>query len=154
MLAVSSGRRQIAGRSPSHQLEELGHDARAALSLMQIGEFEDRRSHRLVAGPGKPIEQLPLDRRQPRIVGRQPVARAAHQAHRPLGDRARSTLSSISGRGTHEPAPSCLRICSALSTESSSTDHASPLSSWRLERLRRLKTCLACSSGPTITASL
>ena len=76
-------------RTPSHQLEELGNDARAALSFVQIGEFEDRRPHRLVARPRKAVEQLPLDRRQPRIVGRQPVARAAHQADRPLGDRAR-----------------------------------------------------------------
>ena len=52
------------------------------------------------------------------------------------------------------PVTSCLRICIAPSTESSRTDQASPLSSWRVARLRRLKTCFACSSGPTITPSL
>ena len=57
-------------------------------------------------------------------------------------------------RDGYDAASSCLRICIALSTESSSTDQASPLSSCRVARLRRLKTCLACSSGPTITASL
>ena len=114
MLAVSSGRRQIPADPPAGQLEELGDDPRAALSLVQLGEFEDRRPDRLVARPGEAVEQLPLERRQPaqsagsqsRVPRTRPTGRSASRL-----DRRRSVLG---GRGSHEPAPSCLMISSAL----------------------------------------
>ena len=120
----------------SGELEQLGHDARAALALVKLGEFEDRRSDGQIACAGEAVEQLPFERRQPGVVGGQPVARAPHQPDRPLGDGNRDSP------GAHEAAPSDLMISSALETESSSTDKARPLSSCRVANRRRLNTCL------------
>src|SRR5260370_904893 len=125
-LNTSTRAEEAAGANPARaacrQLEQLGADPRAAFPLVQVGESEDRRPPRFLAGPSKAIEQLPLERGQPRVVGRQPIAGAAHQAHGPLGDRAEVVPSGLGGRSAHEPAPSCLSISSTLETESSKTD--------------------------------
>ena len=142
------------GRPPAGQLEQLGHDPRAALALVQLRELEDRRPHRLVARPPELVQQEPLERGEPgKIVG-QPVSRAPHPSDRPLDRVHPDRPPRLRWAGIHDRCPSCARISRALCTESSSTDQERPLSSWRVARFRRLKTSRTASSGPTITASL
>ncbi len=73
----------LAGPSAG-DLEQPGHDPRAALALVQLGELEDRRAHWLVARAPELVEQEPLERGQPGELTRQPVARAAYPADGPL----------------------------------------------------------------------
>ena len=103
MLAVSSGRRQIAGRPAARHLEQLGHDPRAALALVELGELEDRRPHRLVARPAELVEQQPFELGQPGEVAGQPVARAAHQARSAARRPGAGSRLGLRRSGAHDP---------------------------------------------------
>ena len=97
MLAVSSGRRQRPEEPPGGKLEKLGHDPRAALALVKLGEFEDGRPDALISGAGEVLEKLSFESAKPRAVRRQPVASAAHQGDGPF-QRRFVILPDLSGR--------------------------------------------------------
>ena len=65
----------------SGQLEQLGYDTRATLALVELGEFENGRADRRVAGAGEAVKELALERCQERAVGGKPVASAAYKAN-------------------------------------------------------------------------
>ena len=139
-----------AGPVAAGQLEQLGDDPRAALALVQLGEFEDRRPHRLVAGPREAVEQQRFQLGQPREVAGSQSRVPRTGVDRPLGDRA------VAGRSrAHEPALLLERPPGPAATRGLQVGPGIAFSSCRVARSRRLNDLAwPRSSGPTITASL
>ena len=131
--------------SRAADLEQLRHDPRAALALVQLGELQDRRPHRPVAGPAEPVEQAAA--RAPRAAAKSSGSqsrvpapgRPAARRPGPLGIRADVAASDRTPALMAATLPA-RGPASTLCTESSRTDQESPFSSCRVARLRRLKT--------------